>query len=92
MYSVPTKINNNYARIIELPYSNGYYGLPETYKSELNNIVKATVPNKTVTPLLSAPPEESGLSLMTIIFIILGIIVVIGGGAFIYFKYIKKNN
>ena len=92
MYSVPTKINNNYARIVELQYSNGYYGLPETYKSELNNIVKATVPNKTVTPLLSAPPKESGLSLMTIIFIILGVIIVIGCGTFIYFKYIKKNN
>jgi LPXTG-motif cell wall-anchored protein len=29
---------------------------------------------------------------MTVILIILGIIAVIGGGAFIYFKYIKKNN
>lgn len=91
-YSVSTLINNNYAYIVPLIYSNGYYGLPETYNTQLNNKLKATNLNKSVTPLLAVPPAESGLSAMTVILIILGIIAVIGGGAFIYFKYIKKNN
>ena len=73
-YSVNKMINNNYALILPLVFSNGSYSLPETYQAQLTTVLKPAVSQdvqaKPVVPVITQAPEPStdflkGLELST---------------------------
>ena len=73
-YSVNKMINNNYALILPLVFSNGSYSLPETYQAQLTTVLKPAVSQdvqaKPVVPVITQAPEPStdllkGLELAT---------------------------
>ena len=91
-YSVNRIVNNNYALIMPLVYSNGGYSLPENYQSQLSNILNPPIPvNPIVNPVVpkpsvitQAPPPSdflTGLSnatgLSSMILIIVAVIIVL---------------
>jgi hypothetical protein len=73
-YSVNRLVNNNYALVLPLVYSNGIYTLPETYQSQLNTILNPTsannIPDPVKPPVFSQAPSTTtdfltGLELAT---------------------------
>jgi hypothetical protein len=91
-YSSNIKVNNNWALIVPLTQSNGYYSLPSNYQSLLDNAV-STNP-KLAAALNISPPTSSSSnnqSMYLIIGIIIGVIILLGVLAFVYFKFIKKD-
>jgi hypothetical protein len=86
-YSANRLVNNKYALIVPLIYSNGVYNLPESYQSQLTNTLKistSSVPDPIpVKPSITKAPESggflsglsSGTGLSIMIIIIIGLIV-----------------
>jgi hypothetical protein len=88
-YSVNQKVNNNYALLSTLVYSNSSYSLPENYQSQLNNILNppvtaAPIVNPVVPPVIITPAPSSSDNTMTIVIIVIVVIFLIIGGYLAY--------
>jgi len=99
-YSTATKVNGNYAYIVSLIYSNGYYSVPETYASAVaaiiakDNETKSNTASKLAlnTKIVPAPvPEEQNSNLYTGLIIAL-VLVIIAAIIYIYLKYIAPSS
>ena len=95
-YSTNNKINGNYALLVPLIYSNGYYSVPETYTANLSSVVNSSN-NIAAKPLVvnsqpaPAPaPEDNSWSTSSIILVIF-VFALIAGIAYVYLTYFATS-
>lgn len=94
-YSANVKNNGNYALLVPLIYSNGYYSVPETYESNLSSVINTNNNVVAKSLVVNSQPEPAPVnnswSTGAIIGIVIVVLIFIAASAYMYLTYFSKS-